>query len=293
MKSRHLQPTFSVLLGASMISFSGVWVVLAEVPSTTSAFYRVLFGFLFLLIAHTGSGLSFPHVRKIFIATALCGFTFALDLYFWHASMQYIGPGLGTILSNFQVFFMAACGMFFLQERLKLRFLFSLPLAFFGLFLLIGFRWSTLPSDYRLGIFYGFLTALAYTVYLLLLRNIQYVSQKDSRFTPMMLISFFTALFLAVYMLATDISFAIPSLQSAFSLTALGLCSQAIGWILIAGSLPKMAASMTGLILLLQPSLAFIWDVLFFARPTDSIQWLGAVITLSAIYLGLTGSRKK
>lgn len=34
-----------------MISFSGVWVKIADVAPTISAFYRVLFGGLFLLAA--------------------------------------------------------------------------------------------------------------------------------------------------------------------------------------------------------------------------------------------------
>jgi len=44
-----------------------------------------------------------------------------------------------------------------------------------------------------------------------------------------------------------------------------------------------------GLILLLQPALAFVWDILFFGRPTRAVELVGAAITLGAIYLGLTG----
>jgi hypothetical protein len=35
---------------------------------------------------------------------------------------------------------------------------------------------------------------------------------------------------------------------------------------LIAGALPRVSATETGLALLLQPTLSFVWDVLFFAR---------------------------
>jgi drug/metabolite transporter (DMT)-like permease len=41
--------------------------------------------------------------------------------------------------------------------------------------------------------------------------------------------------------------------------------------------------------LLLQPSLAFVWDVLFFDRPTDIADVLGAAMALGAIYLGTGG----
>jgi drug/metabolite transporter (DMT)-like permease len=38
---------------------------------------------------------------------------------------------------------------------------------------------------------------------------------------------------------------------------------------------------------LLQPALAFVWDVLFFQRPTTLINWLGVLIALVAIYMGM------
>jgi drug/metabolite transporter (DMT)-like permease len=43
------------------------------------------------------------------------------------------------------------------------------------------------------------------------------------------------------------------------------------------------------LILLLQPALAFVWDVLFFQRPTTLVNWLGVMLALAAIYLGMAG----
>ena len=81
--------------------------------------------------------------------------------------------------------------------------------------------------------------------------------------------------------------FQIPDLQSFLSLAALGLFSHSLGWILIASALPKIRTSFSGLILLLEPALAFVWDVLFFQRPTSLVNWVGVLITLVAIYLGM------
>lgn len=286
------KPITTVLIGAFMISFSAIWVKLSDVPPTTSAFYRVFFGFLFLLGPWLYSPSRLRHISNMFFPAMACGFIFALDLYFWHLSIGYIGPGLATIIGNFQVFLMAGCGFLFFNEKLLLRFLFAMPLAFFGLFLVIGFHWSALEANYKFGVFYGFLTAIAYTGFLLLLRKIQLNTAQDDRYSPLLLLSFFAALFLGIYMLALDIPFTIPSLKSAAALLSLAFFSQAAGWLLIAGSMPKIPASFTGLILLLQPSLSFVWDVLFFARPTTGLQWTGTIITLWAIYLGLTGSGK-
>ena len=56
--------------------------------------------------------------------------------------------------------------------------------------------------------------------------------------------------------------------------------------VLIASSLPRVSPTEAGLALLLQPTLSFIWDVLFFARPVTTTELIGAVIALAAIYLG-------
>jgi drug/metabolite transporter (DMT)-like permease len=49
-----------------------------------------------------------------------------------------------------------------------------------------------------------------------------------------------------------------------------------------------MEASRAGLLLLLQPTGAFIWDILIFTRPTSGIEYFGAGLALTAIYLGNT-----
>ncbi len=51
----------------------------------------------------------------------------------------------------------------------------------------------------------------------------------------------------------------------------------------------KIRVSLSGLILLLQPALAFVWDVSFFQRPTTLVNWLGVLVALAAIYLGMAG----
>ncbi|EKD38651.1 MAG: hypothetical protein ACD_75C00657G0002, partial [uncultured bacterium] len=135
-------------------------------------------------------------------------------------------------------------------------------------------------------------TALCYTFFLLGLRKLQ-GDGKTPLFASLMLISLYCAVFLGLKMLHADDSFAIPDTKTLLSLISLGLFCQAIGWLLIAGALPKIPASFTGLILLLQPGLAFIWDVLFFNRSTDLLNWIGVVLTLAAIYMGLTGRKQR
>lgn len=286
------RPIFHVLFGAFIISFSAVFVTIAEVTPTSAGFYRVFFGFLFLLAATLWRKDFKPISVSQGLLIVFCGFIFAVDLFVWHESITYIGPGLATLLGNFQVFLLAATGIIFFKEKIRPSFLLAIPLAIFGLLLIVGFDWSKLSSSYKIGIYFGLLTAVCYTVFLLTLRKIQDSSSHDL-FLYLMLVSLACSIFLGARMLWTGDTFSIPDSKSLIALVALGFFSQCFGWVLIANAISKIPASLTGLILLLQPSLSFCWDVLFFDRPTDTYNWIGLVLTLTAIYMGLGGTKKK
>lgn len=275
-------------VGAAMLSFSAVFVKLAQVGPTVAGFYRTLFGglTLALLLVASGQGLRLRPARPgLALASALA---FALDLTFWHRSIHYVGPGLATILSNLQVFFLAGIGALFLRERLGWRMALAVPLAMAGLYLLVGFNRQNWPENYGLGLVLGVLTALAYATYILTLRRLQAgLSQAEVR-GNVVIISLATALCLGPEAWLLGESFAIPDLKSWLALIGYGVCGQVLGWVLISRGLPQVAAARAGLILLMQPALSFVWDMVFFARPTSPIELVGAVGALAAIYLGST-----
>ena len=86
--------------------------------------------------------------------------------------------------------------------------------------------------------------------------------------------------------------FRLPDLQTWWALLGYGFIAQVLGWVLIARGLLKTEASRAGLILLLQPTLAFVWDILFFKRATVPVEILGALLALFAIYLGTTSQNR-
>lgn len=288
----HRRALLATTLGAVMISFSAVWVKLAQVTPTASALYRVGFGSLFLtvvLLVRRENPWRGWSCMGMALAAALF---FALDLFTWHRSIGYVGPGLATILGNFEVFLVPLAGLLLYGERPGLRFMASVPLAVAGLILLVGVRWDQLTADYRIGIYYGLGTAVFYTGFLVILRKVQSHPSKPSAALSLLVVSAATAVYLAAEMLRTGESFAIPDPRSAMALVALGLMSQTVGWLLITHALPRIPAAVAGLVLLLQPSLAFVWDVLFFDRTTTATAWLGVAVALLAIYLGATSGAR-
>ena len=218
---------------------------------------------------------------------------FAVDLSVWHRSVHYIGPGLSTLLGNFQVIILAAWGLLFLGEKLGWRLKVAVPMAIIGLLLIFGGDLSVLRGEYGLGVFFGLLTAVTYSIFLLSLRFARGMAGAPGPVTAMAVVSFFAVPFAGIGSLSLGESFAIPDIQSLSALTAYGLFSQVIGWSLIAFGLPKIRASRAGLILLLQPSLALVWDYLFFAKAVLPWETAGVILALAAIYLGSRGTESR
>lgn len=292
------QPLVILVAGALIISFSGVFVKISQVHPTVSAFYRVFIGCIFLSLACWIKGEFRTRGAKDNALALVCGLVFGLDLLCWHLSIQYVGPGLATVLGNCQVFILALAGWLFFKEKLGIFFALSLPLAFAGLFMVIGLDRAELSREYLIGVGFGVLTAVFYGGFLLLLRYIQ--SEKadpdkgrsrnrkgGSIFYYQVVVTASCSVFLAGVIFATGQSFGIPSSSSFFSLLGLGGLSQALAWAMIANALPRVEASRAGLVLLLQPALSFVWDVAFFQRLTGVMGWAGVAMVLGAIYLGM------
>ncbi len=259
---------------------------LAHVGPTMSAFYRVAFGGVILL------GIAIMKRERPWKGWGyLClgiagGMVFALDLVVYHKAIIYIGPGLGTILPNFQVFLLALFGVAMLGERLSPRLIVAMPMAMAGLFLIVGVQWDRLSPLYKTGVFLGLSAAGIYTAYTLILRKLQAAVDPLSPFVNLIVISGSSVVFLGVEAWRSGESFLIPDAQSLLSLLAYALFSQVMGWSLISKGLPRIRASLAGLLLLLQPALAFAWDILFFDREATYAIMVGFILTLGAIYMG-------
>jgi len=280
-----------LVIGVLMISLSAVFVKLVEVEPTATAFYRMLSGGIVLAAITLVRRESLWFGARYMVPAVLAAAWFAGDLFFWHRSILFVGPGLATLLANFQVFLLALAGFLLYRERPGPRLLVGIPLAFAGLVLLVLPEWLHLGADYRAGIVFGLITAVCYAGYTLTLRSSRLGQVAASNYANMAVLSLSCALLLAPIALAGGESLAIPSWQDAGWLLVYGVTGQVFGWVLISNALPRLNAAAVGLLLSMQPVGAFAWDILFFDRRLTLVQFVGAALTLVAIYLGTVKRR--
>ncbi len=317
-----VKPLPAMLVGAALIGTNGLMVRLAGTPPTISAFWRMVFAGLFLCALVALQGRWRPLPRQVWAWCLLPAVAFAADLWLWHRSILLVGPGLATLLANAQVFFMALAGALLFGERLGPRFLGGIVLAFVGLWLLLGAGWTQLPEAYRWGVWLGLATGICYAAYNIGLRT----AQRRARDAPAQralsqdvasesarpelgaaddddsgallaqvlgIVSLGCAAVLGLAGVAEGVSFAIPGARSFALLLALALVGHCLSWILISRAMQALPVALVGLLLLLQPIVAFLLDVLLLARDTTPREWLGLALSLAGIFLaGLRGRER-
>lgn len=276
-----------VLLGAVGISLAAVFVALTDVSSAPAAFYRLIIGgatlFGFAMLRRESMRLS----PRFAVYVLLAGLAFAADLVIWHLSIYRVGPGIATLLPNFQVVLMAIAGWLIWRERLSRGMLLGIAVAVAGLIVLLTAAPAIHEGRFLAGIAYGLGAAVAYTFYLLFLRM---AGTKESRNAPALfiaMVSLLAAAGVAAWMGLRGESFVVPFGVDWLWLALYGLVCQAVAWFLISTGITKVSAALTGLLLLLQPTLTFVWDWLIFGRHFTLLELTGAALALIGLYLGM------
>jgi drug/metabolite transporter (DMT)-like permease len=102
-----------------------------------------------------------------------------------------------------------------------------------------------------------------------------------------------TGLILGAFAVVEGESFAIPSFKSLAAISTLAFICHAVGWFLITRGIQNVRGAMVGLVLLLQPTLSFVWDILFFGKAVDWVELSGVALALVGIYIGSQGGRRR
>ena len=264
------------------ISFSAVFVRLADVSAVTAAFYRGLYAVpvLAAIVAVTsGHGERPPRARMLAFAS---GVILALDLAFWHVSITMIGAGLATVIANVQVVFVAAVAWAFHGERPGPRTAAVVAVVLAGLALTSGLaRGDAYGSSPLLGVVLGTLAGACYAGFLLTFR----AANRSLAPTPGPLLESTLGVVAGALLVAPfdpRFSFA-PHFPAHAWLMVLAVVAQVIGWLLIATALPRLPAVETSILLLGQPVFALLWGVLIFGERLSPLQWAGAAVVLGGV----------
>jgi drug/metabolite transporter (DMT)-like permease len=270
------------LLGVLSISFSAVFIRLAHVSPVAATFYRAAYAVPVLAIVWLANRGRDTRTRRERLLAFVSGLFLAADLDLWHESIALVGAGLGTVIPNVQIVFVAMFGWARYGERLATRTIAMVGIVLAGVTLTSGLaRSDAYGVDPVKGVLLGVAAGFLYAVFLIVFR-----ASNRSLVPP------------GGPLLDATVGMAVGALLSAgfddqftlavsrhahLWLAALALVSQVMGWLFIAAALPRLPAVETSVLLLVQPVFAIAWGVMFFAERLSSLQWIGSAIVLAGV----------
>lgn len=278
----------ALLLGATCIALSPIFVRLSEAGPTATAFWRVALAvpvlwLAWLLKARRRESRYSGRWPLLFAA----GFAFAGDLGFWHTSIKLTSVANSTLLANLASIFVTLAAWLFLRQRPTGVFLAGLGTALAGVVLLVktslAFSATGLAGDAL-----GVLTAMFYAGYLFAVKGLR--DRGETTLHVMAVTSSVTACLLLPAALASGETMLPTTLWGWGVLAGLALVSHALGQGLIAYALAHLPAAFSSVSLLLQPVMAagFAWILL--SEPLVPLQIAGGLVVLAGIYLARKGA---
>jgi drug/metabolite transporter (DMT)-like permease len=278
----------ALLLGATCIALSPIFVRVSEAGPTATAFWRVALAVpvlwvLYLLKARARTQ-RYSGKWPLLLAA---GFAFAGDLAFWHTSIKLTSVANSTLLANLASIFVTLAAWMFLKHKPTRLFLAGLAAALIGVALLVHTSLA-FSSTGLLGDALGVVTAMFYAGYILAVKGLR--DRGETTLHLMAVTSTITALFLLPVALASGEQMLPASAFGWWMLVGLALISHAAGQGLIAYALAHLPAAFSSVSLLFQPVMAALFAWLLLSEALVPLQIAGGMVVLFGIYLARRGS---
>ena len=278
----------ALLLGATCIALSPIFVRVSEAGPTATAFWRVALAVPVLWILYLLN--SKPHTRRYsgkWPMLLAAGFAFAGDLGFWHLSIKFTSVANSTLLANLASIFVTLAAWVFLHQKPTRLFLAGLLAALVGVGMLVNTSLG-FSSTGLLGDALGVVTAMFYAGYILAVKGLR--DRGETTLHLMAVTSTITAGFLLPVALASGEQM-LPSSAFGWSmLIGLALISHAAGQGLIAYALAHLPAAFSSVSLLFQPVMAALFAWVLLSEALVPLQIAGGIVVLFGIYLARRGS---
>jgi len=271
----------ALLLGATAIATSALFVKVSETGPVATAFWRVflalpLLGLWSALGQRERHGAGFATERGLMVAA---GLFFAGDLAVWHWSIVLTSVANSTLLANLAPIFVALAAWLLFRQRLRGKFMLGLAIAVTGMILLIGgdFR---LQGKELIGDALGVVTAMFYAGYQLTVTKLR---ARVATSTIMAWSGLVTAIVLLPVALLSGEQMLPVSGMGWIKLAGLALISQVAGQSLIAYAMAQLPATFSSVGLLFQPVMATLFAWLLLGEAVSALQFAGGITVLIGI----------
>lgn len=277
-------PYLALIAGVLCISFTAIFTKLGGMPGPVIAAWRMLVATLVLAIPFAHHARRWSTKERAGVKWGVMGgLWFAINLGMLTSALLLTSAANATLLDNTAPIWVGLGALFLFKEKLGRSYWLGLALALAGAAVVTGFNpaqgFHLQPGDAL-----AFVGAFFYAGYLL---NTQRGRRDLSSLSYVWLVAATAAaaLFLISLLLRLPLTGYPP--RAWLAVLALGILSQAGGWLLISYALGYLPASAAVIVLLAQPVVTGLLAVPLLGEALTLRQGIGGVLALTGIYLCL------
>ena len=279
----HLSAFFTISIWGT--TFISIKVLLAEFSPVEILFYRLVFGFIVLLLA--SPRFSWPgdwREELRYVAAGLCGVT--LYFLFQNTALTYTLASNVSVLISVSPFFIALLSYFFAKEEaLRPAFFIGFAVSILGI-ILISFNGNVILKLNPLGDLLAILSAVVWALYSVLMKKISARPQGLVQSTRK--VFFYGFLFLIPALALSDFRLGLDRLASPanlLNLLFLGVGASALCFMTWNYAVSVLGAVKTGVYIYLVPIVTIAASALLLREPVTPVALLGVGLILAGLYV--------
>jgi drug/metabolite transporter (DMT)-like permease len=165
-----MNPKLSLVLGILFISFSPIFVKLADASPVVCAFYRIVFAWVCLL-PYCLYKRNLKMERKDIVLALLSGLVFATDVAVWNVSIKMISATVSTLLANLAPVWVGLLSYLLYKKKSGWLFWLGTAIAIAGMVILVGIA-NVLQLKFNLGIVLAVTASVLYATYILITKDV-------------------------------------------------------------------------------------------------------------------------
>lgn len=273
-----MNPKASLIIGIICISFSPIFVKLADATPLASGFYRIFSAWV-VLAPYCIFANKLKIARKNLLVALLGGVIFAADIAVWNISLMKISATISTLIANLAPVWVGLMSFLFFRKKSGSLFWIGTFVAILGMVILVGIG-NILHLQFNIGLIYALIASFFYAAYIMITKG---VLRNISTVTFMFYNMLGASIFLLVICLFRHDNLVQFSTNTWLCLIGMGLVCQLAGWITINYSINHLEATKVSIALLSQTVIAGIWATLFLHEKLALKEIIGSIIVLAGI----------
>lgn len=281
--NRNIKASLALFSGLCIIGFSAILIKSAEAPGLVTAFYRVGFGSVVLLIPFLSRLKSFwqNYSAKGMVMAVIGGISFGIDTGLWSLGIELSNASLPTLMANLAPAWVGIGALLLFKEKQRRGFWIGLLITFVGIIIMVN-RNLLVADGLSYGIGLGVLAGIFYAAYYLFTQQGRALM---NTMTYLSVSTFAAAITLAIIILFTNYSFVGYSQNTWLIFVVYGAGVHVVGWTFINYAQGYLKATTVSPTLLGQPVITAIAAFFILGEVLTMWQIIGGIVVFGGIYI--------